>query len=148
MKNFGPSNAWYHMDRHGGSHRPGSELPARRTSVPRSSGLAGPEASSRRSEDTHSEHRGRARSGVWAFEMPRGFPAGFELWSRHAPPPKTVILNYENPMLTRIESGRDVGGKVGSQDIICPVFLSLAEGLRTKSPLRDCCSLADKSAVI
>lgn len=81
-----------------------------------------PQASSRRSEDTHSEHRGRARSGVWAFEMPRGFPAGFELWSRHAPPPKTVILNYENPILTRIESGRDVGGKVGCQDIICPLF--------------------------
>lgn len=56
------------------------------------------------------------------FNMQWNFSADFELLSCHLSSLKTMILNYEKHILTKIESGRDLSGKVSCQNIICPSF--------------------------
>lgn len=56
------------------------------------------------------------------FNVQWNCSAGFELLSCHLSPLRTMILNYEKPILTKIESGRDLSGKVSCQNIICPPF--------------------------
>lgn len=68
------------------------------------------------------------------FNMQWNFSTDFELLSCHVPPLRTRILNYEKLILTKIESGRDLSGKVSCQNIICPSFFLNLGGICSQIP--------------
>lgn len=71
---------------------------------------------------------------MWALQYAVEFSAGFELLSCCLFPLRIMILNYEKLILTKIESGRDLRGKVSCQNIICPPFFCVWESIWEQSP--------------